>query len=66
MIIKEADDKKNSIRALQALLSRPDCGADTRKRIEQEIRNIQAGIRGEEEAAYVRISRSVTGNFAGS
>lgn len=52
MIIKEADDKKSSIWTLQTLLSRPDCGADTRKRIEQEIRNIQAGIRGEEEAAY--------------
>lgn len=52
MIIKEADDKKPAIQTLQALLSRPDCGTDTRKRIEQEIRNIQAGIRGEEEAAY--------------
>ena len=52
MIIKEADDKKPAIRELQALLSRPDCKADAKKRIEQEIRNIQAGARGEEEAAY--------------
>ncbi|PWB58247.1 MAG: nuclease [Nitrosomonadales bacterium] len=52
MIIKEADDKKPAIRDLQALLSRPDCKADARKRVEQEIRNIQAGARGEEEAAY--------------
>lgn len=52
MIIKEADDKKSSIQALQALLSHPDCSADIHKRIEQEIRNIQAGARGEEEAAY--------------
>lgn len=52
MIIKEADDKKPAILAMQALLSRPDCKPDTKKRIEQEIRNIQAGVRGEEEAAY--------------
>ena len=52
MIIKEADDKKSAIQMLQTLLSRPDCTADARKRIEQEVRNIQAGIRGEEEAAY--------------
>jgi hypothetical protein len=52
MIIKEADDKKSSIQTLQALLSHPDCSADIHKRIEQEIRNIQAGSRGEEEAAY--------------
>lgn len=52
MIIKEADDKKPAIRHLQTLLSRPDCKPDAKKRIEQEIRNIQAGARGEEEAAY--------------
>lgn len=52
MIIKEADDKKTQISTLQALQARPDCFPETRKRIEQEIRNIQAGIRGEEEAAY--------------
>lgn len=52
MIIKSADDKRPVIQTLQALLCRPDCKADARKRIEQEIRNIQAGARGEEEAAY--------------
>lgn len=52
MIIKEADDRKPSIQILQTLLLHPDCTADIRKRIEQEIRNIQAGIRGEEEAAF--------------
>lgn len=52
MIIKETDDKKPQIAALQGLLARIDCKADTRKRIEQEMRNIQAGVRGEEEAAY--------------
>lgn len=52
MIIKEADDKARDIETLQALAARPDASAETRKRIEQEIRNIQAGIRGEDEAAY--------------
>ena len=52
MIIKEADDKKPQLATLQSLLARPDCTPDIRKRIEQELRNIQAGIRGEDEAAY--------------
>lgn len=52
MIIKEADDKKPPLDALKGLLARSDCKPDTKKRIDQEIRNIQAGIRGEEEAAY--------------
>lgn len=52
MIIKEADDKNSVLAVLNGLLSRSDCKPDTKKRIEQEIRNIQAGIRGENEAAY--------------
>jgi hypothetical protein len=52
MIIKEADDRARDIEALQALAARPDANAETRKRIEQEIRNIQAGVQGEDEAAY--------------
>jgi len=52
MIIKEADDKKSQIAILQNLLNRSDCPPDTRKKIEQEIRNIHTGIKGEDEAAY--------------
>jgi hypothetical protein len=52
MIIKLADDKKQQLSSLQNLLARPDADAKTKKLIEREIRNIQAGIRGEEEAAY--------------
>ena len=52
MIIKPADDKQSQKTLLQNLLNHPAADATTRKRIEQEIRNIQAGIRGEEEAAY--------------
>ena len=52
MIIKHADDKQTDLSTLQNLLSHPDADAATKKRIEREIRNIQAGIRGEREAAY--------------
>lgn len=52
MIIKHADDKQTDLNTLQNLLSHPDADAATKKRIEREIRNIQAGIRGEREAAY--------------
>ena len=52
MIIKFADDKQPQKAALQHLLNHPSADAATKKRIEQELRNIQAGIRGEDEAAY--------------
>ena len=52
MLIKAADDKTKDIETLKALAARPDASTDTRKRIEQEIRNIQSGIKGEAEAAY--------------
>jgi len=52
MIIKQADDKQSDLSILKKLLTHPDADVAKKKRIEQEIRNIQAGIRGEEEAAY--------------
>jgi hypothetical protein len=52
MLIKPADDKAPDLQALQTLTNRPDVPSAIRSRIEQEIRNIQSGIRGEEEAAY--------------
>jgi hypothetical protein len=52
MIIKPADDKQSQKTVLQNLLNHPAADTTTKKRIEQELRNIQAGIRGEEEAAY--------------
>jgi hypothetical protein len=52
MIIKDADDKQPQIAALQALKARSDCNATARQKIEKEIRTIQAGARGEKEAAY--------------
>lgn len=52
MIIKEADSKRPALDALNALLARPDCSAEIRARIERERACIEAGVRGEEEAAY--------------
>lgn len=52
MIIKSIDDKTPQLATLQALLTRPDATNDIKRRIEQEIRNIQAGIKGEKETAY--------------
>lgn len=52
MLIKPADDKTPDLQALRALADRPDVQPDVRSRIEQEIRNIQSGVRGEGEAAY--------------
>lgn len=52
MIIKEADDKNSQIAALEALRVRGDTNAEVQKRIEREIRNMRAGIKGEKEAAY--------------
>lgn len=52
MIIKEADDKNSQIAALEALRARGDTNAEVQKRIEREIRNMRAGIKGENEAAY--------------
>jgi hypothetical protein len=52
MLIKQADDKTQDLQALKSLATRPDASAETKKKIEQEIRNIQSGMRGEAEAAY--------------
>ena len=50
--IKSADDKQPQLDALEALLARPDADMATRRRIEQEIRTIRAGVMGERDAAY--------------
>ena len=52
MQIKAADDKQPQLDALTALLARPDVGADTRRRMETEIRKVRAGAAGERDAAY--------------
>lgn len=52
MIIKEPDDKSLQIRQLEQLLTHPAANAETKKKIEQELRNMRAGMKGEAEAAY--------------
>lgn len=52
MIIKEAYGNDTTVETLQALADRADCTPDTRARIEREIRNVRAGMRGERDAAY--------------
>ena len=64
MIIKPADDKRPQLAELQALANRTSIEGSSRKRIEQEIRYIQAGIRGEEEAAYeMKVHYGETANW---
>lgn len=52
MLIKEADDKTEDLATLKSLLNHPSATADIRKRIEQEIRTISSGAKGEADAAY--------------
>lgn len=52
MQIKAADDRQPDVDALTTLLDRSDVDAPTRKRIDQEIRQIRAGAAGERDAAY--------------
>jgi hypothetical protein len=52
MLIKSADDKQPDIDALNGLLARPGLDAATRRRVKTELRRVQAGSRGEREAAY--------------
>jgi hypothetical protein len=52
MIIKPAEGRLRDVDALNELLARPDVDADLRKRIQTELRRVQAGARGERDAAY--------------
>ena len=52
MLIKKSDDKTKDIETLRSLLDHPAASAETKKRIETEIRNIASGIKGEQDAAY--------------
>lgn len=52
MIVKQPDDKKTQLEILKNLLTHPGADSAAKKRIEREIKNIQAGVKGEAEAAY--------------
>ncbi|MCE9569956.1 MAG: NERD domain-containing protein [Rhodocyclales bacterium] len=52
MLIKSADNKTKDIETLQGLLTHPAANADAKRKIEQEIKFIQSGAKGERDAAY--------------
>lgn len=52
MLIKSASDRTKDIELLQELLMHPAANADIKRKIEQEIRFIRSGVKGEREAAY--------------
>ncbi|CAN5311276.1 hypothetical protein BH11PSE9_BH11PSE9_06680 [soil metagenome] len=52
MLIKPGDDRTADLEILEKLSKHPKASARTRQNIEQEMRQIRAGVRGEEEAAY--------------
>ncbi len=52
MQIKSADGHQADVLALERLIDRPGVPGATRKRIEAEIRQIQAGEKAERDAAY--------------
>jgi len=52
LLIKSADDKSQQVKALCALSARPNIDPQTRGRIEKEIRDVERGAKGEEDAAY--------------
>jgi hypothetical protein len=52
MLIKAADDRQPDVDVLTALMARPGVDGATRRHIEEELRRIQAGARGEREASY--------------
>ena len=45
MLIKQADDKSADIATLTALLAHPQASAQTRERIQDQIRQLQSGMR---------------------
>jgi hypothetical protein len=52
MVIKEADIRTGDIETLNQLLLRPDLLTNTRHKIEQQLKFIYSGIKGEKQSAY--------------
>lgn len=52
MLIKKSDKRKQDIAELTALLGLPYMDADTRQKIQTQIRKIQSGVKGESDAAF--------------
>jgi len=64
MLIKSADDNSKDIETLHGLLNHPSATPEVKKNIEQEIRAIQAGAKGEKEAAYEIDSHFKSNNWS--
>jgi hypothetical protein len=52
MVIKSADNRTEDLAELTALLTDPGLSATQKKRIQQEIKNLEKGAWGEKQAAY--------------
>ena len=52
MLIKSADDRSRDIETLDRLLHHPGASSETKSKIEQELRFMQSGLKGEADAAY--------------
>ncbi len=52
MLIKAAGDRERDVRVLNELLEHPAASKDVQARIQDEIRKIRGGAKGEAEAAY--------------
>lgn len=52
MTIKEADNKSSDLAILESLAAASSMSLNIRQQIEQEIRNIKSGLKGEKDAAY--------------
>jgi len=52
VLVKAADDRQADTDILTSILERPGLAADTKQRVETELRQIRAGAAGERDAAY--------------
>jgi nuclease-like protein len=52
MLIKPAATRTSDVMALETLLKRSDVAADARRRIQEELRTLAAGVKAEDDAAY--------------
>lgn len=52
MLIKEAEGREYDLAELNGLLTLPNISPTQKQQIQREIRNIQSGLKGEQEAAY--------------
>lgn len=52
MLIKSAEDRTKDLEALKTLLKHPDASDESKKKVEKELQFLNAGTKGERDAAY--------------